>query len=580
MPQTGSVTYRTHIVPMNHDRNMSDNLAARLHDPLWLLARQWQLGEFQGEDAGSPVIALLDAQCASLSRYALLKDGKSVYQDRFTNELPLEALLEGESALPSGRSENYHLRAEAGQHFLRLIRLYDPLLEAKYGSKYIEQYALQTATSEDLKGKHFFSLFSKHVIDGVALFQEIKSYVLSDKLPALPVIEQQDQAALLDVAKRWIEWFQELYGLQFSGSAWSPTWMEYGVAVSAQGNFTSPPNSAKEVRLDVDDGHGGRLDWFSFDVDSAPTVQRELNPDKPPVQLQRALFPTPLRFKGMPTARYWEFEDGEVNLGKVSVAPENLPHLLMLEFMLVYGNDFFMFPIEMDVGSVCQLNNLTVLDTFGQRTKIGPSSQPAWTMYSLSYDELTNQEGSANIFFLAPALGPSFEGQPLEQVRFLRDEMANMVWAVERRVLGQNGQPLDRFEESQTHQPASNSERSAQQGVLYNLSSAGAVPQYWFPFIPTPDLQSAYTLKPGRLLQGLKPQQAPRPWGEILSQTMPQIPEEVIPREGVEITRSYQLARWLDGRTILWLGRRRRPGRGEGSSGLRYDYLLPDLPNS
>ena len=30
---------------------------APVHDPLWLLGRQWQTGEFQAEDGGSPVMA-------------------------------------------------------------------------------------------------------------------------------------------------------------------------------------------------------------------------------------------------------------------------------------------------------------------------------------------------------------------------------------------------------------------------------------------------------------------------------------------------------------------------------------------
>ena len=30
---------------------------------------------------------------------------------------------------------------------------------------------------------------------------------------------------------------------------------------------------------------------------------------------------------------------------------------------------------------------------------------------------------------------------------------------------------------------------------------------------------------------------------------------------------------WFDGRSLLWLGRRKRPGRGEGSSGLRFDVI-------
>ena len=30
---------------------------APLHDPLWLLARQWQTGEFAAQDGGTPVVA-------------------------------------------------------------------------------------------------------------------------------------------------------------------------------------------------------------------------------------------------------------------------------------------------------------------------------------------------------------------------------------------------------------------------------------------------------------------------------------------------------------------------------------------
>jgi hypothetical protein len=42
-------------------------------------------------------------------------------------------------------------------------------------------------------------------------------------------------------------------------------------------------------------------------------------------------------------------------------------------------------------------------------------------------------------------------------------------------------------------------------------------------------------------------------------------------REGVVVTRTFQFGRWFDGRSLIWVGRRKRPGRGEGSSGLRFD---------
>jgi hypothetical protein len=47
--------------------------------------------------------------------------------------------------------------------------------------------------------------------------------------------------------------------------------------------------------------------------------------------------------------------------------------------------------------------------------------------------------------------------------------------------------------------------------------------------------------------------------------------EEEIPRDGALVTRSFQSARWFGGRSFLWLGRAKRAGRGEGSSGLTYD---------
>jgi hypothetical protein len=38
-----------------HQQNLARGWAAELADPLWLLGRQWQMGEHQGEDASSPV---------------------------------------------------------------------------------------------------------------------------------------------------------------------------------------------------------------------------------------------------------------------------------------------------------------------------------------------------------------------------------------------------------------------------------------------------------------------------------------------------------------------------------------------
>ena len=84
-----------------------------------------------------------------------------------------------------------------------------------------------------------------------------------------------------------------------------------------------------------------------------------------------------------------------------------------------------------------------------------------------------------------------------------------------------------------------------------------------------------WELKRGRMLQHR---------GEELKEILPKgrilepesdlrLREEEVQRTGALVDRAFQLARWVDGSTHLWMARRKRPGRGEGWSGLRYDFL-------
>src|SRR3989442_878306 len=44
----------TRLEPQSITGDPTPGLEARIHDPLWLLSRQWQFAEFQGDDAGTP----------------------------------------------------------------------------------------------------------------------------------------------------------------------------------------------------------------------------------------------------------------------------------------------------------------------------------------------------------------------------------------------------------------------------------------------------------------------------------------------------------------------------------------------
>jgi hypothetical protein len=102
----------TRVEPYSRDPSLQHGLNAEVHDPLWLLARQWQLLEFWGEDAGSPIWADLQVTCAPISRYHLRPPDVppsqiNVTGQALTGSVPLEVLVEqgageGETALRFG----------------------------------------------------------------------------------------------------------------------------------------------------------------------------------------------------------------------------------------------------------------------------------------------------------------------------------------------------------------------------------------------------------------------------------------------------------------------------------------------
>ena len=70
--------------------NFERALRAEVRDALWMLSRQWQVGEFRGEDAGSPVCA--KAHVATTQPDAL-RPGDAAPQP-FDEAVPLEAQVE------------------------------------------------------------------------------------------------------------------------------------------------------------------------------------------------------------------------------------------------------------------------------------------------------------------------------------------------------------------------------------------------------------------------------------------------------------------------------------------------------
>src|SRR5258708_34963834 len=70
--------------------NFDRALRAEVRDPLWMLTRQWQMGEFQGDDAGSPIFAKIHLQRSPLRKFQPAEGPVSAFYDN----IPLEAQVE------------------------------------------------------------------------------------------------------------------------------------------------------------------------------------------------------------------------------------------------------------------------------------------------------------------------------------------------------------------------------------------------------------------------------------------------------------------------------------------------------
>ena len=91
-------------------------------------------------------------------------------------------------------------------------------------------------------------------------------------------------------------------------------------------------------------------------------------------EIDLTTIPAPVSFRGMPAPRVWEFEDAQVDFA-VDAGPTDLGRMLLVEFALNSGNDWFVIPVELGVGSFYRTKSLVITDTFGERTLINATSE-------------------------------------------------------------------------------------------------------------------------------------------------------------------------------------------------------------
>ena len=557
--------------------DFSRSLRAEIRDPLWLLTRQWQFGEIQGEDAASCVTSRIAYQHETVDR--LTFDGKTaVSYDPV--KLPLEARVEREripfTVREKGTDEIYSdvlFAVQLGKQFLRQLTAEgrDALYE-KYLTKYPVRVLGGSAGEQDPEADQVRRSVAGRIADGVAIWRDVINgrhdlWITAEGLDGGLIISAATFAA--SVSERFDRLFTQPENQK--DNAWLQNHLEYQFAVAGK----PKPNEPQTV-LFAEQYSQGHLDWYSFDVSrtrKAPLEDDEA-PSSPVEQIESFL-PANVSFKGQPRPRFWEMEESQTDFGKIETSPTGLLHLMLAEFGLIYSNDWFMLPHPMSINTVCEIRGIVVDDTFGRHTFIRPAGrgpETAWQRWAMfHHTDKDPSRRTANRFYLAPAVGKVLESDPLERVNFMRDEMANMVWAVESIVPSQMGKGVSGNETAKVNETKKltlGEDENVKIGYLLGTRT----PTNWIPFIAVhaEGSVSEIRLQRARMVGG----EPPRGWLLREPRSPYFVEEEEVPRAGIHVERSWQRTRWINGQTFAWIGRRKTAGRGEGGSQLSFDQIV------
>jgi hypothetical protein len=585
-PGTESITSWTRLEPACRNAELGRSIGARLFDPVWLLTRQWQMGEFQAADTGAPVSARVRATSALLSRCHLgvLPPNTNAQAAAYDPlRIPLETLVERRPmrAVDANDPSMLPLAVEAGLHFLRMLDQQTP--SKSYRSALIGKFVLQalptTVDPADEASQRFGETMVGRALDARRLAATLRSSGAAQLAqdPTLGVAPL-DSPKLQQAATAWLAWYDGLFAEPAGAAddAWDSSRLAYAVSVSA--SFSDQP--LDQVNLTASAIDGGYLDWSSFDCDLE--VNMVSNGDNKFSPIVEATVPAPVSFRGAPAVRFWELEDSALSYGLLPVGPTDLAQMMVIEYTGSYGNDWFVVPLALPVGSINRVESLVVTDSFGVQSllqPIGAHGLPS-SNFSLWQHSLIRRAGSdighvieRNLFFLPPVIGPVVESTALENVLLMRDEMASIAWAIERSVESPMEQPFSYA--SVASAPHNGAPPATGSTPRYLLSST--VPENWIPLLPVQQQaggQVIVRLKRGAVLQPDGSSTVHHSQSRVLGTGSPLLLyDEDVPREGAQMTRLRRLSRWLDGSGWVWTAFRKQVGRGEGSSGLRFDQL-------
>ena len=230
---------------------------------------------------------------------------------------------------------------------------------------------------------------------------------------------------------------------------------------------------------------------------------------------------------------------------------------------------------------------VTVTNSFGETETLGPLApsipsfgsapvgEPDWCLFRQAVIQPDGSTANLNDLLLLHTAAAVQSSPPVEEVVLIRDDTADIGWAVEHTVLGADDRPLDRYSAAAQQTLPAPAPPPADDGSTVRYLLETDVPVFCFPLLPVPSGLPELNLLVLRRVGADGQLHDVPPQGQLLPPLEPpqSVFDQELPAEGTTIRRRRYLVRGYDGEPLLWTGRERTTGGHYGPIPLAFDQI-------
>lgn len=351
-------------------------------------------------------------------------------------------------------------------------------------------------------------------------------------------------------------------GADGDSPAWNSAALEYEFDV----------NTAEHT-LSARDYQGRDLDWWHFSL-AKQEAQRVTKAD------ETRMTPANISFKGAPHPRWWRLEDSDAYFDSPVDPEPNVLSMLLPEFFYSDVENWYVLPLPIRSGCLREVDSVRVVDSFGVVETLDPAvtagQKNDWRLYALDTSDKATPEPDGRYLFAPHTAHAVLDNDTIEDVRILRDEQSNMVWAVEEKYQDADGKTVDHGDSARLARPAAVADHP--EGTIGQFILRSETPLHWIPYVPRYEKarrglpSGEIYLRRGRTDE-TSDRNNPQFSGQILSESW-QLNEEEIGDATVRVRRIHRYTRGPDGRARFWVGRcRDTTSRLSSGSNLVNDFV-------